>query len=1179
MRTRLLLSGNPSHWLLCLIGICFVYLSASTSAAHAAAPTFTLQSIRGRVETQTGGKGAWTAIGRGAHAVSVGDHVRTGSGSSVHIVTDDGERIALGPKTEVVLREPNRPRGWRVILGRAMAFVTGAHGLEVRTPSAIAAVEGTTFQVDVSEDGTTVLTVVEGAVRFHNDLGSVIVLSSQQSTAQVGQPPTRPIVVDPSSLTAWEASLQTLIISLEYTLVSTDPEQLRQELARRQEAVAQHADDPAAHADFAVVLIDLHRTEEAISHGQRAVDLAPEQMHFHGVLAYALLQAGRPAEAGEQFALASRAEPDDAGWQIGSALVALGEGHAESAVASLRRAAQLALRDAAPRAYLAAAYLRAGDLVQAATAASEAVSLDPNNTLANTYLTYVRLAQSNTDDAVSAAQKAVQTGPQSGLAHEALGTALTFAGQFPTAGRELDRALQLNPLSAGSHLARAKLLAAEGELDAALRDAQVAVGLDPQSAPARSTLGLLFLLNKDPGRAGHQFQQALVLSPSLSEAHTGWGKVLSARGRFREALEQQKLAVSLDTDSAAAQNNLGGIEASLGHMEQAREYLARAIQLQPGWGMPYANLAILYLEQNRLREALDTGEKAVALGERSAFAHTVLARIYMKQGRTDRAFSELRYAVALDDQYPQAHFQLAQLYLGQDRSRDAVREILTSVTVDPSAMLETRLYARTENTLAGGSFGQVHYDARHSDQAADGRLSYFVSGLLDKDDGFRPVNQGTSEKFLEVIAGEQSQPTQQFVFFGTFLDRDSGLPGVATAHSPGDPDDRQSFTGYDTVLAFRQRLSRGMTGTLKYSSRWTDLRFRNPDSLTSGDDNPFRALTDKGAQNSPEVRLDAAINERSSLSLGYAHLSNTTRDNSVVSLFDPASGEFMPGTVATRNAPATDTAWLEMRSRVNDRFDLTLGEYWGRESGSPRALSPKVVALYRPDRSTWWALVVNPLFRSDASELAPVEALADPKKLSFLNFSGGGVGHSYELQYQRQGSRARTVTTSLVYQQVRDLLVDIEDPALTGLPSRVLLDRGHRWVADAAYEQWLTATLTGRAWVRWQSSRGDFPNLQASDTEWPYSPEWQTGGRLDYINAHGLRIGLEATSIGRRFGDPKNTQRVDGYVLLNLRVQYQRNIHENYFVSVTNLTGQDYETFAGFPQAGRAVLAGLEYRY
>ncbi len=313
--------------------------------------------------------------------------------------------------------------------------------------------------------------------------------------------------------------------------------------------------------------------------------------------------------------------------------------------------------------------------------------------------------------------------------------------------------------------------------------------------------------------------------------------------------------------------------------------------------------------------------------------------------------------------------------------------------------------------------------------------------------------------------------------------------------------------------------------------------------------------------------------------MGYTRLSDETKSHGVASIFDPDTGEIVPTPFAVKADHTTDTVWLEAATELSDRFHLTLGGYWGREESASSTASPKVVALYRPDRSTWWSLVVAPIFRSDASELAPVEALADPKGLRYLNFGAEGLGRTYELRYQRQGGRSSTVTAALAYQQVRDLLIDVEDPEWTALPARVLADEGDRWVADAAYEQWLSDTVSGRVWVRWQSSCGRFPDLQLSDTEWPYTPEWQAGASFDYIDDSGWRIGLEPVFVGDRYADPANSQSVDGYSVLNLRVQYQRNLHQNYFLHVMNLTGKDYESFAGFPQPGRSVLAGLGYRF
>jgi tetratricopeptide (TPR) repeat protein len=1162
-----------------LVMSCALAIGAALMAlgqGHAEAQKAKISALLNDVQHRMGAEGAWLKSKVGSQ-LPADSRVRTARGAKCQITFPNGSVIRMGERSDLVIRKATSVE---LAAGQLYAKIVAGTVATVKGAAAVASVKGTTLQVDVAEAGTTVLTVGVGEVEFFNDLGSVIVQSSQQSTAEPGKAPSRPIVVDPSSLLAWEASLQTLIIELEYPAhVSTDPAELEQELTSRQEAVQQRPEDAAAHAGLAEVLLDLGRAEEAQAAAEKAVELAPNEAAYQGVLGCALLQAGRSAEARDQFSTAAEGQPDNLHWQLGLALVSLVQGEREPAVQQLQRAAEAAPNDPLPRAYLAAAHLRSGDLASADAAASEAVRLGPEQHLGNAYLAYVRLVQGQLDESVSAAATAVQAAPQSALAHEALGTASFFAGDLPQARQELELALELNPLSASGHLTLAKLTAAEDDIEAALEEAQLAVGLDPDSAPARSTLGLLLLLNNDPQAAGREFEQALTVDPNLAEARTGWGLVLARRGQFREAFSQQKAAVSLDTDSASAHNNLGGVYAASGEMESAIEQLNRAIELQPGWGMPYANLALVHLEENRYPEALAAGERALELGERSPFVHTVLARIYMRQGRTDRALAQLRQAVALDEDYPQARFQLAKLYLGQDRARDAMREILTSVAADPSAMVETRRYARTENTLSVGSDEQIAFDARHSDVAAEGCLSYALSGLLEYGDGYRAVNQDHTEKFLEVIGGHQSRPTQQLVFLGTLYDRTSGAPGPVTAGSAGDPDDRQDFTGCDAVLAYRQRLSPQATGTVKYSLRHNRFRFRNPDSLTGGDTSPFRELVNEETAHSPEVRIEADLDETYSLRAGYSHLCVDRDRHGVAGAVDPATGDVVYSPFATGSSPDTDTAWIEARARVDDRLSLLAGGYWGRTTGSSSVALPKLVVLYRPDAATWLSFVANPIFRSDISELAPVEALASPWGLGYLDFSEGGAGRSYELRCQRQGSRSTTLTASLSHQRVRGLLVDVQDPELTGLPTRVLMDSGRRWMADAAYEQWLTDTLTGRVWLCWQSSEGEFQQVQVSGTDWPYAPEWQAGGRLDYIDANGWRIGLEGTWVGRRYHDPQNTQRVGDYPLINLRIQHQRDLHQTYFLDVMNLTNCGYETFAGFPQSDRAIYGGVEYRY
>ncbi len=1152
--------------------------AALVVAAHGRveAQTVRISALVADVQHRIGPEGA-SVKSRVGVQLPVGSRIRTGPRSKCQITFPNGSIIRMGERTDLVIQKATNVQ---LTTGQLYARIISGSAATVTGEQATAAVKGTTLQFEVADDGTTVLTVAEGEVSFFNDLGTVTVAAAQQSTARPGEAPTRPIVVDPSSLMAWEASLRTLMIELEHPpQVGTDPDQLDQELKRKQEDARQRPDDAAAHADLARVLLDLGRTDEAQAAAERAVELAPGDAAYQGLLGYALLQAGRLSEAGAQFSQATTAEPGNARWQLGVGLLALVEGETEQAMTNLQQAAQLAPDDPLPRAYLAAAHLRAGDLAEADAAGSEAVALQPDLAVANAYLAYVRLVQGNVDEAVRLATVAVTAVPRSALAHEALGTAHFFAGDLLHARDELDQTLALNPISASAHLTLAKLMAAEQDIEGALAEARLAVALNPRSAPARSTFGLLLLLNNDPGAAGEQFEQALAVDPDLAEARTGWGKALTKRGHFREALNQQKAAISLDTDSASAHNNLGGVYASLGQMGSAIERLERAIELAPGWGMPYANLALVYLEQNRYPEALEAGEQAVELGERSPFVHTVLARICMRQGRSDRALAELRQAITLDEDYPPARFQLAQLHVAQDRSRDAVREILGATTTDPSAMLETRLYARTESTLAAGSDERLHLDARHSDQAADGRLSYFVSGVVEDTDGFRAVNQDSDEAFVEVIAGHQSRPTQQLVLFGSWFDRTAGVPGPVTPASAGDADDREGLTGCDTVIALRQRLSADVTGTVKYSYRQSRMSFRNPDSLTAADTGPFRQLTGEQTQHSPEIRVDADINDDWTVRAGYSHIWEDSDLSGTAGTVDLGSGDVAFAPFAAAADSETATAWIEATTHCSDQLSVVAGGYWGKQTGSPSVALPKATVLYRPDEASWLSLTADPIFRADAAELSPVEALANPWGLDYLNFAEGGAGRSYELRYQRQTGRSATTTLSLTHQRVRGLLVDVEDPALTGLPTRVLMDRGKRWVASAAYEQWLTETLTGRCWVRWQSTYGDFPQPQIMGTDWPYAPDWQAGGRLDYIDENGWRIGLEGIWVDSRFHDPQNTQRVGSYAVANLRVQRQVNVHQTWFVDVLNLTGRNYQTFAGFPQAGATVYGGADYRY
>lgn len=109
-------------------------------------------------------------------SVNAGDAVRTGDESSVVISFPDESKTLMAPRTElsVVKMSLNQQRDEQVVIlqqdsGRTQNFVQPLRSIgsrfEIRTPVATVSVRGTSFTVDVEEDGTTRVSVAEGRVQ------------------------------------------------------------------------------------------------------------------------------------------------------------------------------------------------------------------------------------------------------------------------------------------------------------------------------------------------------------------------------------------------------------------------------------------------------------------------------------------------------------------------------------------------------------------------------------------------------------------------------------------------------------------------------------------------------------------------------------------------------------------------------------------------------------------------------------------------------------------------------------------------------------------------------------------------------------------------------------------------------------------------------------------------------
>lgn len=140
-------------------------------------------------------------------AIKRGDIISTSAGRVVFVRLKTGDEIIINHDSRVIFAGAEPDHRGILDLAGGEAFVRAAKGkgaFAVRTPAGTATVLGTQFGVAFDGPGRcTVLTVVEGVVRFHNSRGEKLVRAGQQSVASVEDAPSQPKTVDAHALTAW----------------------------------------------------------------------------------------------------------------------------------------------------------------------------------------------------------------------------------------------------------------------------------------------------------------------------------------------------------------------------------------------------------------------------------------------------------------------------------------------------------------------------------------------------------------------------------------------------------------------------------------------------------------------------------------------------------------------------------------------------------------------------------------------------------------------------------------------------------------------------------------------------------------------------------------------------------------------------------------------------------------
>jgi hypothetical protein len=125
-----------------------------------------------------------------------GDVIASAKGATVQFT--DGSRVDMADNAVLEITKADSVPGGGKTLFRALNGRMAAHlrpGKVIATRTSLVRVKGTIVLISVDDDGTSTLSVLEGAAEFFNPCGSVLVPAGQQSVVKPGYGPSDPSVI------------------------------------------------------------------------------------------------------------------------------------------------------------------------------------------------------------------------------------------------------------------------------------------------------------------------------------------------------------------------------------------------------------------------------------------------------------------------------------------------------------------------------------------------------------------------------------------------------------------------------------------------------------------------------------------------------------------------------------------------------------------------------------------------------------------------------------------------------------------------------------------------------------------------------------------------------------------------------------------------------------------------
>lgn len=185
-----------------LLMACLMTMSG-TGFAEEQVEAFTakLFTAKGTVECQKKGTTVWVAV-QAPYLLEVGDQVKTGPKSKAEIYIKYGSKIRLGAETTFQINGVSpAENSVQVLRGKMNAWIRkfAGRGFSVRTPSAVCAVRGTVFGVEVAESGQTTWDLFSGAIQIADNRNRTVdLVPNQRLEVSQAEGAAVPVVLPPT---------------------------------------------------------------------------------------------------------------------------------------------------------------------------------------------------------------------------------------------------------------------------------------------------------------------------------------------------------------------------------------------------------------------------------------------------------------------------------------------------------------------------------------------------------------------------------------------------------------------------------------------------------------------------------------------------------------------------------------------------------------------------------------------------------------------------------------------------------------------------------------------------------------------------------------------------------------------------------------------------------------------